>query len=171
VTLIYPHGSSFQADYLTRGVALSQQFSQTTGIQVSDVPVPEGTREQLTFFRGLLQRTPAGLDLLETDTIWPRLLEGELADLRPQLAEEIASIAPQLLPSYTIGEKIVGIPYDVYIGSLEYRSDLLAEYGYDHPPRTWDELEVMAKRIQDGERAKGRSDFWGFVWQGAEANR
>ena len=169
VTLIYPHGSSFQADYLTRGMALSQQFSQTTGIQVSDVPVPEGTREQLTFFRGLLQRTPAGLDLLETDTIWPRLLEGELADLRPQLAREIALIAPQLLPSYTIGEKIVGIPYDVYIGSLEYRSDLLAAYGYDHPPRTWDELEVMAKRIQDGERAKGRSDFWGFVWQGAEA--
>ena len=99
LTLIYPHGSSFQADYLTRGVALSQQFSQTTGIQVSDVPVPEGTREQLTFFRGLLQRTPAGLDLLETDTIWPRLLAGELADLRLQLADEIALIAPQLLPS------------------------------------------------------------------------
>jgi trehalose/maltose transport system substrate-binding protein len=169
LTLIYPHGSSFQADYLTRGMALSQQFTRTTGIQVSDVPVPEGTREQLTFFRGLLQRTPAGIDLLETDTIWPQLLDGDLADLRPQLAEEIALVAPQLLPSYTIGDKIVGVPYDVYIGSLEYRGDLLREYGYDHPPRTWDELEAMAKRIQDGERAKGRSDFWGFVWQGAEA--
>ena len=169
VTLIYPHGSSFRSDYLTRGVALSQEFTRTTGIPISDVPVPEGTREQFSFFRGLLQRAPAGLDLFETDTIWPRLLEGDLADLRPQLAEEIALVAPQLLASYTIGEKIVGIPYDVYIGSLEYRSDLLREYGYDHPPRTWDELEVMAIRIQAGERAKGRSDFWGFVWQGAEA--
>ena len=169
VTLIYPHGSSFRADYLTRGVALSQQFTRTTGIQVSDVPVPESTREQFSFFRGLLQRTPAGLDLFETDVIWPRLLEDDLADLRSQLAEEIRSIAPQLLASYTSGEKVVGIPYDVYIGSLEYRSDLLQEYGYDHPPRTWDELEIMARRIQDGERAKGRTDFWGFVWQGAEA--
>jgi hypothetical protein len=67
LTLICPHDSSFQADYLTRGVALSQQFSQTTGIQGQRCPVPEGTREQLTCFRGLLQRTPAGLDLLETD--------------------------------------------------------------------------------------------------------
>src|SRR5262245_11979226 len=102
VTLNYPHGSSFQADYLTRGVALSQEFTRTTGIQVSDVPVPESTREQLTFFRGLLQRTPAALDLFETDTIWPQLLEGDLADLKPHLAEEIALVAPQLLASYTI---------------------------------------------------------------------
>jgi trehalose/maltose transport system substrate-binding protein len=169
VTLIYPHGSSFRSDYLTRGVALSQEFTRTTGIPISDVPVPEGTREQFSFFRGLLQRAPAGLDLFETDVIWPRLLESDLTDLRSQLGEEIGLVAPDLLASYTIGEKVVGIPYDVYIGSLEYRSDLLHEYGYDHPPRTWDELEIMARRIQDGERAKGRTDFWGFVWQGAEA--
>ncbi len=169
VTLIYPHGSSFQADYLTRGVALSQQFTRTTGIQVNDFPVPEGTREQFTFFHQLLQRTPAGIDLFEIDTIWPRLLEDDLADLKPHMADEIALVAPQLLASYTIGERIVALPYDVYIGSLEYRSDLLREYGYAQPPQTWDELEVMARRIQAGERAKGRSDFWGFVWQGAEA--
>src|SRR4030095_7727664 len=96
VTLIYPHGSSFQSDYLTRGVALSQQFTRTTGIQVSDVPVPEGTREQLTFFHGLLQRTPAGLDLFETDVIWPRLLEGDLADLRSQLAGGVGVVARPL---------------------------------------------------------------------------
>jgi trehalose/maltose transport system substrate-binding protein len=50
---------------------------------------------------------------------------------------------------------------------LEYRSDLLQEYSYDHPPRTWSELETMAERIQAGERAKGTKDFWGYVWQGA----
>jgi trehalose/maltose transport system substrate-binding protein len=52
---------------------------------------------------------------------------------------------------------------------LEYRADLLREYGYDHPPKTWTELEKMALRIQAGERAKGTKDFWGYVWQGADA--
>ena len=41
------------------------------------------------------------------------------------------------------------------------------EVGYRKPPRTWDELETMALRIQTGERARGAKNFWGFVWPGA----
>jgi len=57
----------------------------------------------------------------------------------------------------------------VQAGVLAYRTDLLRKYGYTHPPATWDELENMAARIQEGERAAGKKDFWGFVWQGAAA--
>jgi trehalose/maltose transport system substrate-binding protein len=70
-------------------------------------------------------------------------------------------------PSFTVDKKVVAIPYRPDIGILFYRTDLLQQYGFREPPRTWDELEVMAARIQAGERAKGKKEFWGFVWQGA----
>ena len=41
----------------------------------------------------------------------------------------------------------------------------LEKYGLE-PPQTWDELQSAAQTIQDGERAEGNPDFWGFVWQG-----
>jgi trehalose/maltose transport system substrate-binding protein len=52
-------------------------------------------------------------------------------------------------------------------GVLYYRTDLLSKYGFRQPPGTWEELKEMATKIQDGERKAGRSDFEGFVFQGA----
>ena len=33
-------------------------------------------------------------------------------------------------------------------------------------PKTWEELTATAKKIQEGERAAGSKDLWGYVWQG-----
>lgn len=169
VTLNFPHGWSFRPDDLATRAAISEQFSRESGIQVRDIPVPESTFEQLKFFGALLQQDPSGLDLFAIDPIWSEHFEPDLIDLRPYMQEEIAQVVPQLLPSYTDNGKVLAIPYEVNIGSLEYRADLLREYGYDHPPKTWDELEAMAKKIQAGERARGKTGFWGYVWQGAES--
>jgi trehalose/maltose transport system substrate-binding protein len=146
--------------------ALFQKFTEQTGTRVKNIPVPQDTRDYVDLARKLLE-DGSGLDLLNIDLIWSPILESDLVDLRPQLAAELPLIEPQLLLSYTVNGKLVAVPFNVPLGSLEYRSDLLREYGYDHPPKTWTELESMAARIQTGERAKGIKDFWGYVWQGA----
>lgn len=167
VTLSYFRLGWAQPDELPTAVSLSHRFTQETGIQLRSIPVPESTLDQLDVSRRLLENgsTP---DVLGLDLIWSGVLEDDLIDLRPSLAAEISSVEPELLPSYTVDGKVVAIPYSVQVGVLEYRTDLLREYGYDHPPKNWDELERMALRIQTGERAKGMKDFWGYVWQGGD---
>ena len=167
ITLSYFRLGWSQPDDLPSTESLSQQFTRETGIQLRDLPVPEATLDQLYLSRRLLEEHSSDVDVFNIDVIWPGVLKRDLVDLRLELADEITSLAPQLLASYEVDEKLVAIPYTVQVGVLEYRSDLLRKYGYRHPPRTWDELESMAARIQAGERAKGNKDFWGYVWQGA----
>jgi trehalose/maltose transport system substrate-binding protein len=169
VTLTYFRLGWSQPDELKVAEPLSHQFTRKTGIQLKSLPVPENTLDQMALSRQLLQQGASGPDVLGIDLIWPGLLEDYLIDLRPYLATEISSLEPELLSSYIVDHKVVAIPYQMQVGVLEYRTDLLRQYGYDHPPKTWDELERMAKRIQAGERAKGKKDFWGYVWQGAAA--
>ncbi|MGA2538771.1 MAG: extracellular solute-binding protein, partial [Terracidiphilus sp.] len=125
------------------------------------------TLDAMSLSRKLLREGDASPDVLGVDVFWAGIVEPDLVDLGPSSAAEISQLRPELMPSYTAGGKLLAIPYRVQIGALEYRTDLLREYGYDHPPATWDELEKMAVRIQDGERAKGKKDFWGYIWQGA----
>lgn len=166
VTLSYFRLGWAQPDELPTAVSLSHRFTQETGIQLRSIPVPETTLDQLEASRKLLESGDLSPDVLGLDLIWSGVLEDDLMDLRPALAAEIALVEPELLPSYTVDGRVVAIPYSVQVGVLEYRTDLLRAYGYDHPPKTWDELERMALKIQTGERAKGVKDFWGYVWQG-----
>ena len=169
VTLTYPHGWYSEPDEVKKTAALSQQFTTETGVRIRDIPTPESTLDGLDLLVKLLRMGSSGADLVHVDLIWSAVLEPDLIDLQPNLAAEVSSVEPQLLPSYTVNGKVVAVPYQVNVGALEYRSDLLHEYGYDHPPKTWSELESMAERIQTGEHAKGKKEFWGYVWQGAAA--
>jgi trehalose/maltose transport system substrate-binding protein len=89
-----------------------------------------------------------------------------LLDLKPHFGAELSAQNLIVVESYTVAGKVVAIPHHAYVGVLFYRPDLLRKYGYREPPKTWNQLEVMATRIQKEERAKGKMDFWGYVWQG-----
>jgi trehalose/maltose transport system substrate-binding protein len=146
-----------------------QQFTRETGIQVKLLPSPESTREKLALWQELLGTGASGPDVYGIDVIWPRILNEYFMDLKPYFANEIAAQFPAIAATYTVDNKLVAMAYRADIGLLFYRADLLRQYGYRAPPKTWDELETMAAHIQAGERAKGRKDFWGFVWQGTAA--
>src|SRR5467141_2024384 len=144
-----------------------QQFTRETGIQVKLLPSPESTREKLALWQELLGTGASGPDVYGIDVIWPGMLAEYFVDLKPYFANEVSLQFPAMAAAYTVDNKLVAIAYRADIGLLYYRTDLLRRYGYRDPPRTWDELEIMAARIQAGERAKGKKQFWGFVWQGA----
>src|ERR1700687_3333058 len=144
-----------------------QQFTRETGIRVRLLPSPDSARQRRALWRELLGTGASGPDVYGIDVIWPGMLNEYFIDLKPYFANEISLQFPEIAASYTVDKKLVAMPYRVDVGLLFYRTDLLRQYGYREPPRTWDELEIMAARIQAGERAKGKKQFWGFVWQGA----
>ncbi|PNR97000.1 ABC transporter substrate-binding protein [Petrotoga sp. 9PWA.NaAc.5.4] len=49
----------------------------------------------------------------------------------------------------TVSGKQLGIPWYVDTRALYYRTDLLAEVGYDHAPQNWDELYDAAKKLAE----------------------
>ena len=143
-------------------------FTKQTGIRVQVLPAPEGAVEQLATWRKLLESGAEVPDVYGIDVIWPGILADNLLDLKAYVsAEEIAAHFPKLIANYTVKGKLIALPYIMGEGLLFYRTDLLRKYGYSTPPKTWEELERMARRVQDGERAKGNKDFWGLVWEGA----
>src|SRR6202140_4494514 len=144
-----------------------QQFTRETGIRVSLLPSPDSARQRLALWKELLGTGASGPDVSGIDVIWPGMLAEYFVDLKPYFANEVFLQFPAIAAANNVDNKLVAMAYRADIGLLYYRTDLLRRYGYREPPRTWDELEIMAGRIQAGERAKGKKEFWGFVWQGA----
>jgi trehalose/maltose transport system substrate-binding protein len=144
-----------------------QQFTRETGIRVNLLPSPESAWKKLVLWQELVKTGASGPDVYGLDVIWPGMLAEYFVDLKPYFSHEVSLEFPAMASSFTVDNKLVALAYRPDIGLLYYRTDLLRQYGYHEPPRTWDELEKMAARIQAGERAKGKKQFWGFVWQGA----
>lgn len=59
-------------------------------------------------------------------------------------------------------EKLWGIPWYVDTRILFYRKDLLLKEGFNHPPRTWEELKLVAKKLSKDINGDGKNDFWGI---------
>ena len=147
--------------------AVLADFSRKTGIQVRYIAGPESMTDRLQLYLHWLEKKSPTPDVFYMDVVWPGLLADYMIDLKPSLEKESQALWPAAVQNHTVNDRLVAMPYNVEVGVLHYRTDLLKKYGYARPPETWDDLAKMAAKIQAGERAAGNRDFWGFVWQGA----
>ncbi len=159
-------GMGLEAGEQLRQDALTD-FMRQTGVDVDMMPTAGTSAEQVKLARILLENRLGTPDIYVIDIIWLQALREHLLDLSPYIDLSQNEHMPAMVQKGQIDGQIVAIPFYVNAGVLYYRADLLEQYGYSGPPKTWDELDRMALRIQRSERTKGKSKFWGYVWQGA----
>lgn len=136
-------------------------------ITIKPLDLPESATDRISLYLQFFEAQSSDIDVLLLDVIWPGDLAEHLLDLAPYMSqEEIDAHFPAIIENNTVDGQLVGIPFYTDAGLLYYRSDLLEKYGYEAAPATWEELTEMATAIQEGERAEGNAEFWGYVWQG-----
>jgi len=146
--------------------AADRFMADNPGVTVEVVDTPDFVEDRLGTYLQLFEaQSPEG-DVFQIDVIWPGDLAEHFVDLNQYGAADVAGEHfDAIIENNTVDGKLIGIPWFTDAGLLYYRTDLLDKYSLQ-PPTTWDELEAAAQTIQDGERAEGNQDFWGYVWQG-----
>jgi trehalose/maltose transport system substrate-binding protein len=166
---IFPFGQSVRllADI---NDAKARRFTQDTGIEVQVLRQPQDVAANGTatfaFFESLLQSQSRDVDVLSVDVVWTGAFAPHLVDLNPRLGIEAQQHYPAIIQNNTVSGRLIGMPAFGDVGMLYYRTDLLQKYGFDAPPRTWEQLEQQAHTIVEGE-SRSNSSFTGFVFQGA----
>ena len=145
--------------------ALVAPWEAETGNTVTLVPMPASTSDQFGQYRLWLAAGNGDIDLYQTDVIWAPQLADHFVDLTEAAKDLAPTHFPSIIESQTVDGKLVALPIFTDAPALYYRTDLLAKYNLP-VPTTWAELTTTAQTIQDGERAAGMADLWGFVWQG-----
>jgi multiple sugar transport system substrate-binding protein len=123
------------------------------------------TGQRLDKLRTQFQAGGEDLDVILGDVIWTAELAAsgwvsDLSDGFPESSQQ--EFLPGSVDAIIYNGKPYAMPWFTDTGLLYYRKDLLKESGYDGPPKTWDELKTMARKVRD----KSGSRF-GFVFQGA----
>jgi trehalose/maltose transport system substrate-binding protein len=146
--------------------AAEMYMQEHPNVEVKVLDTPDLAQDRLGLYLQFLEAKSSEVDVYQIDVIWPGDLAEHFVDLYEYGAKDVVDQHFEaIVQNNTVNGKLVAIPWFTDAGLLYYRTDLLEKYNLD-VPKTWDELEKAAKTIQEGERAEGNSDFWGYVWQG-----
>jgi multiple sugar transport system substrate-binding protein len=137
------------------------------GVRVRSEALTWTSDEQHQFYVINLDGATPTFDVLLLDLIWvPEFAQaGWLLDLSPWVTrDELAPHFPAAAAASVWNDRVWGLPWNMNVGVLYHRADLLRKYGLA-PPRTWEELVEQAQRIRAGERDPRLE---GVVWQGKQ---
>ncbi|KND01144.1 uncharacterized protein SPPG_04236 [Spizellomyces punctatus DAOM BR117] len=111
-------------------------------------------------------------DIAYTAVLAPYLLElgkysqnGEFSSPYPSIVSNVATQDKHILVSDVVEGRLLGLPSYMNLGLMYYRKDLLARANFTSPPKTWDEMEHMAKVVLANEN---NSSLTGWVGQFAQ---
>lgn len=144
---------------------LTAPFTDETGIDVEVVAVPwDGVDERFT----TAVASDDGPDVLQVGLSKLRTFAdaGALLPLDDEIADR-PGLDPAIFAEGVAGDatavdgQIVSVPWISDTRVLFYRSDILAEHGFDAPPATWDELREMAKTLS----ARGDDQYGYYIPQ------
>ncbi|MDO5066520.1 MAG: sugar ABC transporter substrate-binding protein [Propionibacteriaceae bacterium] len=110
----------------------------------------------------------SGVDVLEVRdlTVGPFSNNGWLHDMAADLKgwEGMQAMTEQARTAATSADgKTWFVPYGFYGLSLFYRTDLVAEAGFDGPPKTWQDLLEQSQKIQDPSQNR-----YGYAFRGGK---
>ncbi|QNI31887.1 extracellular solute-binding protein [Alloacidobacterium dinghuense] len=98
-------------------------------------------------------------DLVSTHTKYAPSQAHLLAPLQKHIPEkDLEDFYPKLLELATVDGELLGVPRNIDVRLLHYRTDLL-----DEPPRTWDALFEASQKLTRP------PDFYGFAFPGQES--
>jgi trehalose/maltose transport system substrate-binding protein len=147
--------------------AVAEEWAEKTNNTVEYISRPADATATLQLYLQYWGSKSADVDVYLIDVIWQGTAAPFAVDLKKFVkADIISQFFPRSIENNTVNGRLVSLPWFIDAGLLYYRTDLLQKYGYTDPPKTWDELAQMAKKIQDGERAAGNLGFQGFVFEG-----
>jgi multiple sugar transport system substrate-binding protein len=123
------------------------------------------TGQRFDKLRTQMQAGGEDIDVILGDVIWTAQLaeSGWISDLSDRFIEsQQREFLPGSVEAITYEGKAFGMPWFTDTGLLYYRKDLLEKSGFDGPPKTWNELKQMTRKVRQDSGLE-----FGFVFQGA----
>src|SRR5215211_1549650 len=147
---------------------LNRRFNeQNRGeVQVKWREMPALSAEYFEQIQAELQSGKSSVDVIGGDVIWPAQFasNGYILDLTDRFTSGMQEdYLEGPLESVQYQGKTWGVPWFTDAGMFYYRMDLLEKSGFSGPPRTWEEMKQVARKVQADHGTK-----YGFVFQGAQ---
>ena len=163
VRLVFSHGEDSEV--------LRDQISRFNEQNRGEVEVvlrlaPADTGQYFEKLRIEFQTNKADVDIISGDVIWPAQFaaQGWISDLSDFFDVDLREPhLPATIDSNTYEGGVYGVPWFTDAGMFYYRRDLLEENGFSEPPKTWDEMKEMSRKVRQDSGTR-----YGYVFQGAE---